>query len=281
VRIYIMTDLEGVAGVLNFAEWCTPASRYYEVAKELLTREVNAAIAGFMAAGATEIVVADGHGDGGINPVLLDERAELMRGWPEVWPLLLDETYDAVAFVGQHAKAGTEYAHLAHTQDWIYLDISVNGVSIGELGQLAMCASELGVPVIFCSGDRALCQEAQALLPGVETVAVKRGTTPGGGDELDAESYPKRNTSAIHLHPERARAAIRAGAESAVQRARNEKLGLLPLTPPFEQVVRFRAKGEHPPSIAKNWHLSRVSALMNMPFDLQPDMGPGASGDQS
>lgn len=273
MRIYIMTDIEGVAGVLNFVEWCTPESRYYELAKELLTCEVNAAIDGFMVAGATDIVVADGHGCGGINPLLLDERVELMRGWPTEWPLLLDDTYDAVAFVGQHAKAGTEYAHLAHTQDWIYLDLRVNGTSIGELGQFAMCSSELGVPVIFCSGDRALCQEAQALLPGIETVAVKRGTTPGRGDELDADSYSKRNTSAVHLHPERARAAIRAGAERAVRRAAQERFGLLPLVPPFELVIHFRARGERPPTIATVRHPSSVSALMNMPLEPQPVSG--------
>jgi len=270
VRIYVMTDLEGVAGVLNFAEWCSPGARYYEVAKELLTREVNAAIAGFLAGGATEIMVADGHGDGGIDPLLLDERAELMRGWPVGWPLLLDESYDAVAFVGQHAKASTPHAHLAHTQDWNYLDLAINGVSIGELGQFAMCARELGVPAIFASGDRALCREAQALLPGVETVEVKRGTTPGRGDELETEAYSRRNTSAIHLHPARARAAIRAGAERAARRAAVERFWLLPLTPPYEQVLRLRARGDQPRTISVTRHPSSAAALMNLPVDSRP-----------
>ncbi len=266
VRIYIMTDLEGVAGVLNHDDWCSPQSRYNDLAKELLTREVNAAVDGFMAGGATGIVVADGHGSGGINPILLDPRAELMRGWPTEWPLLLDDTYDAVAFVGQHAKAGTEYAHLAHTQGWRYLDLSINGVSIGEMGQFAMCASELGVPTIFCSGDRALCMEAQALLPGVETVEVKRGTTPGRGDEMDAESYSRRNTSAIHLHPERARAAIRAGAEKAARRVADERFGIIELSPPLELVVHMRARGDEPPAMARNRHPSSVAEVMNLPF---------------
>ncbi|NPV08276.1 MAG: hypothetical protein HPY83_10005 [Anaerolineae bacterium] len=275
MRVYIMTDLEGVAGVLNHGDWCSPSSRYNDLAKELLTREVNAAIEGLLSGGATEIMVADGHGSGGINPVLLDPRAELMRGWPTEWPLLLDETYDAVAFVGQHAKAGTEYAHLAHTQNMRYVDLSINGVSIGELGQFSMCASELGVPVIFASGDRALCAEAAALLPGVETVEVKRGTTPGRGDELDAENYSKRNTSAIHLHPERARAAIRAGAERAARRlASGERFGIIALAAPFELVVRLRARGDEPPAIARNQHPSSVAEVMSMPYDLQPMSAP-------
>jgi D-amino peptidase len=272
MRVYIMTDLEGVAGVLNFADWCLPESRYYELAKELLTREVNAAVDGFFAGGATAIMVADGHGAGAINPVLLDTRVELMRGFAMGWPFLLDEGYDAVAWVGQHAKSGTAFAHLAHTQWFNYLDLSVNGVSIGEFGQFALCASELGVRSIFLSGDRAGCAEAQALVPGIETVEVKRGTTPGTGDELDAQAYRARNTGAVHRHPEAARAAIRAGAERAILRAKIESFGLIPPQPPFERTARFRADGETPPRTSVRRHPSSVVAVMN-------DRGGEASGD--
>ncbi len=270
MKIYLMTDLEGVAGVLNFEDWCTPNSRYYEVAKELLTREVNAAIEGFFAGGATEIVVADGHGHGAVNPLLLDPRAELMRGWPQGWPLLLDKSYGAVAWVGQHAKAGTEYAHLAHTQSFSYLDLSVNGLSIGEFGQFALCASELGVRGIFLSGDRAAAEEARQLLPGIEAVHVKRGTTPGTGDELETEAYAKRNVSAIHLHPQRARVIIRAGAERAMRRAAVEHFGLIELKPLFTRVARFRAEGDKPRTIATETHPSSVIALMNMLYEQKP-----------
>ena len=266
MKIYVMTDLEGVAGLLNFADWCTPESRYYETAKEMLTREVNACVDALFAGGATSITAADGHGKGAINPLLLDPRVELMRGWPTGWPLLLDDTYDAVAWVGQHAKAGTEHAHLAHTQSFGYLDLSVNGVSIGEFGQFAMCASELGVRAIFLSGDRAACLEAQQLVPGIETVEVKRGTTPGTGDELDVRSYAQRNLGAVHLHPEKARAAIRDGAAQAIARAQQEDFGIIRLAPPFERVARFRAGDDLPASIACERHPSSVIALMNMPF---------------
>ena len=43
MKVYLMSDLEGAAGVLDSVNWCYPDSRYYELAKELLTREVNAA----------------------------------------------------------------------------------------------------------------------------------------------------------------------------------------------------------------------------------------------
>lgn len=270
MRIYIMTDLEGVAGVLNATDWCYPHSRYFERAKELLTQEVNAAIEGFFAAGVTEITVADGHGCGGIDPLLLDPRAELLRGTPTGYPLLLDRTYDAVAFVGQHARAGSEYAHLAHTQGWDVLDLSVNGLSIGEFGQFGLCALELGVPVILCTGDLALCREATALVPGVEAVAVKRGTTPGTGDELDAESYAERNTSAIHLHPLRARALIRQGAERAARHAHRAPRTLPGLAPPYELVLKVRPRRGQGGAIGKAWHPASIAALLNTRCELEP-----------
>jgi D-amino peptidase len=273
-RIYIVTDMEGVAGVQNAEQWLGPEGRYYDVGRKLLTLEVNAAIEGFFAGGATEVVVADGHGAGAMNIELLDPRAQLERGWAAGWPgpSLLSGDFDAVAWVGQHAKAGTPFAHLAHTQSWNYRDLAINGVSIGELGQLAMCASELGVRSIFAAGDKALSEEARALVPGIETVWVKRGTTPGRGDELTAEAYARRNANAIHLQPERARALIRAGAERAIRRAQTEEFGLIGLKPPFDRVARFRPeRAGQPILVAKESHPSSVIALMNLPFNPVPE----------
>ena len=213
MKIYVMTDLEGVAGVMDAADWLNAEGRYYETAKALLTEEVNAAVGGFLDAGFDDVVVADGHGHGGIHPERLHPEARLMRGWPTKWPLLLDETYDAVAWVGQHAKAGTEYSHLTHTQWWNYVDLRINGVSIGELGQFAMCASELGVPGIFASGEKALAAEARELMPWIETVCVKEGTAPGRGDELDVDAYAGFHPSAIHLSPAKARETIGSAAQ--------------------------------------------------------------------
>lgn len=276
MKIYLMTDMEGVAGVRDFENWTGPQGRYYDVGQKLLTLEVNAAIEGFFAGGATEVMVADGHGSGAINIELLDPRAQLMRGWPTGWPFLLDEQgYDAVAWVGQHAKAGTEYAHLAHTQSCGYLDLSVNGVSIGEFGQFALCASELGIRAIFGSGDKAFAAEAQALVPGIETVWVKRGTTPGRGDDLTREQYCRRNSAAIHLHPEKARELIRAGAERAVRRAQQEDFGLIRLQPPFVRVTRFRPEqaGE-PIRVSRETHPTSVIGVMNLPFNPVPEETP-------
>lgn len=278
MRIYLMTDLEGVAGVLDHENWCRPGSSYYETAKRFLTLEVNAAVRGFLKAGADGVVVADGHGPGGISPHLLDERVEVQRGWPEgPWPLGLDKTFDACAWVGQHAKSNTLCAHMAHTQSFGYLDLSVNGVSIGEFGQLAMCASELGVRSIFGSGDLAFTKEAQELVPGIETVAVKRGLQSRSGEDLAREEYEKWNLAAVHLQPTRARDLIEQGARRALERAQKESFGLIPLNPPFKRVTVLRRTKDNPKMVDHAGHERSFIALMNMPYKPVPTEEPGTS----
>lgn len=274
MKIYIMTDQEGVAGVLDSKDWGGTTSRYNYLAKELLTAELNAAIEGFFAAGATYILVADGHGSGAVHPHLLDQRVELLRGFVNGYPYALDKSFSYIAWVGQHAMSRTEYAHLAHTGSYAKFEFTINGTPVGEFGQLAMCASELGVRSIFGSGDRAFCLEAAALVPGIETVEVKRGIRPGRGDECNAQEYAVRNTAAIHMHPEAARRAIRAGAERALRRAQTESFGLIDLKPPYQMVKKFRATEERPAAQLQGVHPESVISLLNsMPIDPPPTTG--------
>ena len=267
-RVYIMTDMEGVAGVLDSENWCEPEGRYYELGKEFLTAEVNAAIAGFARAGATAFLVADGHGHGGINPKLLDRRAELARNWaPPPYPFSLDKSFGYAACVGQHAMSRTEGAHLAHTGSFGVFETTINGTPVGEFGEMALCAARLGVRVIFGSGDLAFTREAQALLPGIETVVVKRGTTPGRGDECDGDAYAKRNLAAIHSQPQRAQELISEAAERAIRRAKTDaSFGILTLKPPFERVTMLRRQGDQPRRIGRSSHPSDGIALMNAPI---------------
>ena len=265
MKLYIMTDMEGVAGIINHDDWVRPTGRYYEQGKENLTEEVNAAIRGFFDGGATEIVVADGHGAGGITPNLLDERAFFMRGWPEKWPLLLDGSYDAIAFVGQHAKANTPFAHLAHTQWFGMSGYEINGVSVGEFGQFACCAAFLGIPVIFGAGDQAFTEEAEALAPGIVIASVKQGTTPGSGEEATAEEYARRNTAAIHMHPAKARRLIEERAEEAARlfAFRPASFPLIPLKPPFRIDAFYRSIDGKPPYRAYAEHPDSLIECMN------------------
>lgn len=264
MKIYMMTDIEGVCGIVNFDDWAVPQGRYYEEGKKLLTLEVNAAIDGFMAAGATEIVVVDGHGHGAINNLLLDPRAQYLRGpVPGPYPFMVDETFDAIVWIGQHAKAGTPCAQMAHTGWFNVIDYRINGVSIGEFGQIALVGASFGVRSIFGSGDEAFTREASALIPGIETVSVKRGIMPGSGDELDSESYKLRNNGAVHMHPEKARVRIRQGAERALRRfAENpEQFPLFWLQPPYTREIRYRSEGTQPSTTVKSEHTDIIELL--------------------
>lgn len=263
MKIAIMTDLEGVAGVVDSPNWCRPEGRYYDIAKELLTEEVNAAVRGFRSGGVEQMQVIDGHGCGAIDIRLLDSGVEYARGWPDGWPFGIDSSFDAVAWVGQHAKAGTERAHLAHTQSFAYVDLSVNGVSIGEFGQIAFCAAELGVPAIFGSGDQAFADEAATLMPGIETVVVKRGVTSGKGDECTLDQYQLRNAGAVHFAPQRARDLIFEGAARAIERFRRNPFKVRTLDPPYESVTILRADAEHERREVRKSHDSSFIGLMN------------------
>jgi len=196
---------------------------------------------------------------------LLDARVQLERGWGDpTWPLCLDKSYNFIVWVGQHAKAGTEYGHLCHTQSLQYIDESVNGVSIGEFGELALCASELGVRAIFGSGDHAFSKEAQALAPGIETVAVKWGLRVGTGEDLNEEEYARHVTSARHLHPVRARQLIRDGARRAIERAKSESFGIVPLQPPFRRTIVLRPTKDRPHKVAATMeHATSFIGVMN------------------
>lgn len=272
MKAYIETDMEGVAGVLNFHEWTDRGAPYYEEGKELLTLEVNAAVDGLLEGGATEIHVSDGHGPGGISIKLLDPRVELSRvagGLP--WPGCLDGSYDFIVWVGQHAKACTPYGHLCHTQSLAYIDESVNGLSIGEFGEMGLCASELGVRAIFGSGDLAFTREAQALVPGIETVAIKQGLKPGTGENLDEEAYGRYVDSVRHLHPERVRLLIREGALRAIRRAQTEDFGIIPIRPPFRRVIELRpATGRSRPTMAVMKHATSFIGVMNTWGEFRP-----------
>ena len=269
MKLLIMTDMEGVAGILNHDDWVLPDGRYYTKGQRFLTEEVNAAVGGFFDAGATEILVVDGHGAGGIDPELLDERVSLARGRGEhAWPWGLDRGYAGLAFVGQHAKAGTPYSHITHTQWFNHIDMSINGISIGEYGQLALCAMEVGVPTILACGEDALASEAEELTPGVVTVAVKQGLLPDGLDHLDTNTYRGAKLSAVHLSPGRARERIREGARLAGKKLKGDPSSFRypDLEPPYTRIVRLRADAERPAYTARDTDPKSLVDLLNKPY---------------
>ena len=268
MKIVIMTDMEGVAGILNHDDWVMPEGMFYLQGRRLLTEEINAAVRGFFDGGAQEVLVIDGHGKGGIDPECLDERALLSRGRMEpVWPRGLDDALDGLAFVGQHAKAGTPYSHITHTGWFNAVDVTINGISIGEYGQMALCAMEAGVPTIFASGEKALATEAENLTPGVVTVSVKEGLLPDGLEELDTDAYRAAKLSAVHVSPKKARKLIYRGAFAAMLKLVESprSFGYPKMKPPYTRVARFRKQDDRLPYTVKNEHATSIAELLNQP----------------
>ncbi len=222
MRVYIMTDMEGVAGVTGFEDFVTPDGRYYETGRELTTGEVSAAVEAALLAGATEVLVVDGHGVGAIDPLQLHPGAKLLAR--SGYPFGLDRGFYCQLIIGQHAKAGTADGHLCHTQTLDWYDCTINGVSVGEMGEMMLLAGEYGVPTVALSGDEAACREAAALVPGIATAAVKQGLN---------------RAAAIHLHPEVARGLITEAVQEGI--ARREELPLFRLAPPYDMVVTWKS----------------------------------------
>jgi len=263
MKVYVMTDLEGVAGVLSGRTCIKPGDTFYERAVRLTTMETNAAIEGLFAGGATEIVVSDGHGWGAIDPELLDSRATLIAGGYRDRRFGLDSSFDGLCYVGQHAKAGTPFSHLTHTGSHSVIDQKLNGLSIGEYGEFVLTASEMGVRVFLACGENALCEEALQLTPWIHTVPVKWGLMPDGLDHVSEEDYAASKQSALHLSPTEARARIRTGAEAATRDLRKhpERFELLKLPPPYvlEMWLRASAKRESPAKYGVRRHSTSIS----------------------
>ena len=179
LKVYISVDMEGVSGLINWDETAAPGPDY-NLFRRLMTEEANAAITGALDAGATEIVVRDAHDTArNILPDQLRAEAQLIREWNSPLSMMegIDRTFDAVVFIGYHARAGTPDAVLKHTMSSTTIfDVILNGVREPEGGWNAAIAGYFDVPVAFLSGDSAICKQIKEILGDqVETVAVKEG----------------------------------------------------------------------------------------------------------
>ncbi len=178
MKLFISADIEGTCGITNWEE-THAGGRLYDYFTAQMTREVEAAIEGALAAG-YESTVKDAHnGARNIDPRGLDKTARLIRGWErDVWCMmdgLNRDKYDAVAFTGYHGDSLSEGNPLSHTMDTIYHRVTLNGMRASEFVINAYMAAYLGLPIVFLSGDAAICEDAKALVPGITTVASKVG----------------------------------------------------------------------------------------------------------
>jgi D-amino peptidase len=196
VKVFISSDMEGTAGVVDWDHVREHGARY-EYFADLLTGEVNAAIEGAMRAGATEFLVNDSHSKMvNLRPDALAGSASYLSGRYKPMYMMegLDDSFDAVFFVSYHGSMGSEASVLSHTYfPGAIAEVTVNGVVAGESGINALVALAYGVPVVLVTGDAVTAAETAAFCPGVQRVVVKESVS---------------RFAAKSLHPERARTLI-------------------------------------------------------------------------
>ena len=175
-KVYISVDLEGISGV-NGDDQTAAGQPEYARARKLMAEDANAAIRGAFDGGATDVLVNDSHGgQRNLLPEDLDPRARLISHSFKRYGMMegLDESFDAVVFVGYHAKADAPRGLFAHTGSGVVRDLQINGRSVGEGGMNAALAAWYGVPVVAVSGDDVAIAEVKDSVPNVRGVAVKR-----------------------------------------------------------------------------------------------------------
>jgi D-amino peptidase len=213
MRVLIMSDMEGVSGIVTWNQ-VEGGSPMFEESRRLYTEEVNAAVRGALAAGATEIVAVDCHGAGGdwtfnsYVPELLHPDCDWVahHRWSR-YTELLEKGCDAALMVGMHARAGTPDGVMCHTISTVtWRNLWFNDDLVGELGINAALCGHFGCPVALVTGDEATCRESQEILGNDPVyVAVKKGLS---------------RYSARQIPPIRARKMIEDGAREALSRVR-------------------------------------------------------------
>jgi D-amino peptidase len=212
MKVFISVDMEGVAGIADWAQ-CLAGGDDYALGRELLVGEVNAAIEGAVAAGADQIVVNDAHSVmRNLPPAQLAGRAAYLSGRFKPLYMMqgLDASFQAVIFLGYHAAIETPGV-LSHTYNpKAIAGVRLGGAPTGEAGLNALVAQHFSVPIAVITGDQYVGPEAQPFCPGVTAIEVKESIS---------------RYAALHQHPHTARDMIREGVRGALS-------GLDRLTPP-------------------------------------------------
>jgi len=206
LRIYISADMEGVVGVVT-GEQLGPGGFEYERFREFMTAEVNATIEAARAAGATEFLISDSHGNG--QNLLIDKLPDdvtVIRSWPRSLAMMagVAEKFDGVIFLGYHASTANMRGVRAHTKSSANITgLKLNGIEMTEGSINAAIAGHFGVPVVMVSGDDVAVAENQRLIGDIEGAVVK---------------WAKGFHSAQTMTPEAAYAVIKESTTSALNR---------------------------------------------------------------
>jgi D-amino peptidase len=196
--IFLITDAEGVGGVCR-QEQTDPKDTEM---RQLLTGEINAAVEGFLAGGASEVIVWDGHdGSQTLSTLTIHPKAKLVMGGLGA-SMLMERRFSAVAYVGQHSKANIQSGIMAHSYSSLGIQtMKLNGKPVGEIDVIAAMAGHFGIPVIMLTGDKAAVEELREIVPDAEMVEVKEGLG---------------RYTCISLSAESARTAVRTAAQRSV-----------------------------------------------------------------
>jgi len=214
-RIFVLCDLEGVSGVVNWGD--TGPGPTYQRSLRLATEELNALLRGLRAGGAEEIAVLDGHGGGGLDPELVTEECEVRLGRPIRAPYGMDEGWDGVVYFAHHSMAGTPGGHLCHS--WSHetvVECTLKGEPIGEIGWYIYLAGYFGARAMLVTGDDKACAEAERYAAGIEKAVVKKGVN---------------TTTALCRPPQVARAIIEDAARRAMKRLEEMEPPAVPKAP--------------------------------------------------
>lgn len=274
LKVHISVDMEGLAGTVT-AEQLGPTGFEYGRFREFMTREAMAAVNAAKAAGATEIVVADSHGNG--QNLLIDQFPEdvrVIRSWPRRLGMVagIDDGVDAAMFIGYHAGTANPAGVRAHTFSSANLTrVALNGVNVTEGSWNAAIAGHFGVPVVMMSGDDVAIAEVRKAVGNIEAAETKRSL----GFHSAATLTPQ---AAADLIGQRARAALRRLQEFKPLKVQTpvvvdvsfknympaEVLAYLPI---FERTdshsIRFRAKD-----------MVEASMIMTFLGEYRPDITP-------
>jgi D-amino peptidase len=223
-KVYISVDMEGISGVSG-DDQVNAGSAEYGRSRKLMAEDLNAAVRGALEAGATDILVNDSHGgQRNLLPEDVHPSARLISHSFKRHGMMegLDETFDAVIFIGYHSKADAPRGLFAHTGSGVVRDLQINGRSVGEGGMNAALAAWYGVPVVMVTGDDTAVAEVKESAPGARGVIVKRAI----------------NVRAVELRPlTQARQEIQQAAREAVSAARKPTPQR---TAPVRVQMRFR-----------------------------------------
>jgi D-amino peptidase len=274
VRVFISVDMEGIAGVVT-GDQLGPAGFEYQRFREFMTDEVLAAIDGARAAGATEFVVADSHGNG--ESLLIEKFSkdvQIVRAWPRPLAMMqgIDSSFTAAFFVGYHASTTSPTGVRAHTMSSANLaDVRLNGTSVPEAGVNAAVAGSLGVPVVLITGDDASVQQTSALIPGIEGAIVKwaygfhsaRTMTPAAACDLIREKARSALGRAASVRPYVVRTPIELEVQFKNYRPA-ELLAYLPIVTRVDaHTIRLRAK-----------EIGEVTRFLEFALNYEPGLSP-------